>query len=63
MKCDRCGRVMVYEQFFGNQETFWGWRCIFCGEIIDDVILENRQWVKKGVVPDNKKNRVPSARR
>jgi hypothetical protein len=42
MKCDRCGRAMAYEQFFGDQERFWGWRCIFCGEIIDDVILENR---------------------
>jgi hypothetical protein len=41
MKCDRCGSVMVYEQFFGDQERFWGWRCIFCGEIVDDMILEN----------------------
>jgi hypothetical protein len=55
MKCDRCGNAMVYEQFFGAQEHFWGWRCIFCGEIIDDVILENRQWLKKGIVPGNKK--------
>ena len=55
MKCDRCGRVMVYEQFFGNQERFWGWRCIFCGEIVDEVILENRQWIRKGVVPAKKK--------
>jgi hypothetical protein len=46
---------MVYEQFFGDQERFWGWRCIFCGEIVDDVILENRQWFKRGVVSDNKK--------
>jgi hypothetical protein len=55
MKCDRCGRAMAYEQFFGSQEHFWGWRCIFCGEIVDDVIIENRQWLKKGIVPDNKK--------
>ena len=55
MKCDRCGRAMAYEQFFGNQEHFWGWRCIFCGEIVDDVILENRQWLKKGIVPGGKK--------
>jgi len=32
---------MVYEQFFRDQERFWGWRCIFCGEIVDDMILEN----------------------
>ena len=48
---------MAYEQFFGNQEHFWGWRCIFCGEIVDDVVLENRQWLKKGIVPENKRTR------
>jgi hypothetical protein len=42
MKCYRCSRDMVYEKFFGPHEQFWGWRCIFCGEIIDPVILENR---------------------
>ncbi len=55
MKCDRCGRAMAYEQFFRSQEHFWGWRCIFCGEIVDDVIIENRQWLKKGIVSGNKK--------
>ncbi|MGZ3569204.1 MAG: hypothetical protein ACXU9W_10485 [Thermodesulfobacteriota bacterium] len=55
MKCDRCGRSMAYEQFCGSQEYFWGWRCIFCGEIVDDVIMENRQWLKKGIVSGNKK--------
>jgi hypothetical protein len=54
---------MVYEQFFGEQERFGGWRCIFCGEIVDDVILENRQWLRMRAVPDNKKNRVRSAGR
>jgi hypothetical protein len=49
---------MSYEQFTGDQERFWGWRCIFCGEIVDDVILENRQWFRKGVAPDNKKTRA-----
>jgi hypothetical protein len=46
---------MAYEQFCGSQEYFWGWRCVFCGEIVDDVIMENRQWLKKGIVPDKKK--------
>jgi hypothetical protein len=45
MKCNRCCGEMVYEKFFGLQEHFWGWRCILCGEIIDQVILENRQWL------------------
>ena len=60
MKCDRCGRAMVYEQFTGEQERFWGWRCIFCGEIVDDLILENRRWLKMRVVPVNDKTRVSS---
>ncbi|MBS3905777.1 MAG: hypothetical protein KGZ49_01955 [Syntrophaceae bacterium] len=42
MKCYRCGGVMVYEKFFGLAEEFFGWRCIFCGEIVDNVIIENR---------------------
>jgi hypothetical protein len=33
---------MAYERFYGPDEYFWGWRCIFCGEIIDQIILENR---------------------
>ena len=63
MKCDRCGRAMAYEQFFGNQEHFWGWRCISCGEIVDDVILENRGCLKNGVVSGNKKTGVPPLKR
>jgi len=43
MKCQRCGSGMVYERFYGSGENFLGWRCILCGEIIDEVILENRQ--------------------
>jgi hypothetical protein len=42
MKCHRCGGVMIYEKFYGLSEEFFGWRCIFCGEIVDQVILENR---------------------
>jgi len=43
MRCHRCGSVMVCERFYGPDERFFGWRCISCGEIIDQVILENRQ--------------------
>ncbi len=43
MKCHRCGSVMVYERFYGPDEHFLGWRCILCGEIIDQVIVENRR--------------------
>ena len=43
MKCHRCGSVMVYERFYGPHEHFLRWRCVLCGEIIDQLILENRQ--------------------
>lgn len=33
---------MYYEKFFDKEGNFWGWRCLFCGEIVDEVILENR---------------------
>jgi len=47
MNCRRCHGLMVRDRFFDSDEeggllTFWGWRCICCGEIIDPVILANR---------------------
>jgi len=42
MKCMRCGCMMAYEKFYGEAEDFEGWRCICCGEIVDQVILNNR---------------------
>jgi hypothetical protein len=47
MKCAHCGGSMVYEKFYGSQEYFWGWRCLFFGEIVDEIILENRRIFKK----------------
>jgi len=41
-KCHRCEGVMVFQKFYGPHEHFWGWRCISCGEIVDQIILENR---------------------
>jgi hypothetical protein len=34
---------MIQEKFYGPHEHFLGWRCVYCGEIIDHLILENRQ--------------------
>jgi hypothetical protein len=43
MKCSKCGGFMHYERFYSEElEGFSGWRCIACGEIIDEVILRNR---------------------
>ena len=43
MKWGKCGGLMAYEKFYSEIEDFFGWRCITCGEIIDQVVLENRQ--------------------
>ena len=46
MKCHRCGGSMACEKICYGTEQFWVWRCIFCGEYIDPVVLENRQYQK-----------------
>jgi len=42
MRCPRCSSVMIFQKFYGPHEHFWGWRCIYCGEILDQIIMENR---------------------
>ncbi len=42
MRCHRCSGMMVYEKFYGDCEYFFGWRCVVCGEIVNQIILENR---------------------
>ena len=39
---------MIYDKFYGAREQFWGWKCVICGEIVDPVILENRQLMTAG---------------
>jgi hypothetical protein len=34
---------VAYDKFYGPQGQFWGWKCLICGEIVDPVILANRQ--------------------
>ena len=46
-KCQRCNGVMAYDKFYGAYEHFWGWRCLTCGEIVDPIILENRQMMSE----------------
>jgi hypothetical protein len=42
IKCNKSGGIMSYEKFWGRLEDFSGWRCVACGEIVDEVILKNR---------------------
>jgi hypothetical protein len=48
MDCPRCHGVMALERFCDlydetGQLCFMGWRCLTCGEVIDPVIVRNRQ--------------------
>jgi len=47
-KCLRCRGAIVYDKFYGQCEQFWGWKCLICGEIVDPVILKNRQLMRTG---------------
>jgi hypothetical protein len=33
---------MILEKFFDVSNTFFGWHCVICGEILDPVILLHR---------------------
>jgi hypothetical protein len=47
-KCLRCGGAVIYDKFYDPPEQFWGWKCLLCGEIVDPVILDNRQLMRTG---------------
>ncbi|MDP1992163.1 MAG: hypothetical protein Q8K00_14215 [Syntrophales bacterium] len=49
-RCSRCGGNMVHESFFSLVEQFTGLKCVICGDVIDPVILQNRQLMKAGHV-------------
>lgn len=48
MRCGRCQGQMVREVFYSDDGNFVGFRCVTCGEVIDDVILKNREWSENG---------------
>jgi hypothetical protein len=54
MKCLRCNGPMIYDKFYGPHEHFWGWKCVICGEIVDQVILENRQLPRIDRMPNTR---------
>ncbi len=48
MVCPYCGGYMVYEKSYENNEPLYTWKCILCGEYMDDVIKKNRLLQKLG---------------
>jgi hypothetical protein len=51
MRCMKCNCLMSHERFYDVADAFEGWRCICCGDIVDDVILSNRSKKDAGRLP------------
>lgn len=42
IRCLRCKGRMISEKFYDAGNTFFGWHCVICGEILDPIILLHR---------------------
>ncbi len=40
--CTRCGGFTVPDPTWDGRIVTQGWRCIICGEFVDEVVLRNR---------------------
>jgi hypothetical protein len=63
MRCHRCHGPMVHQKFYGAEVSYWGWRCLPCGEIVDPIILENRDVSLKAVDARNAWEKTQRPRR
>lgn len=57
MQCPRCGGFMVrdylYDQVVDSGqlcfgEWRWAWRCVCCGNFLDQVVMKNKQMQQVG---------------
>ena len=46
MKCSKCGGLMVSQRFADFFITFYGWKCLNCGSIVDKTIVQNKLTTK-----------------
>lgn len=47
---------MIFEKFYGESESFFGWHCLMCGDILDPVILLHHLSGKANItIPERKK--------
>lgn len=42
LKCDRCDGIMAPEELWTDQGKIEISRCFFCGNVVDPVVMENR---------------------
>ncbi len=54
MKCGRCSGMMIDEEFSGVSGPYLSWRCLSCGEVVDQTIIENRDYQSHGGELDRK---------
>jgi len=47
--CQRCKGRMAFEKFYSDNDSFFGWRCVSCGDILDAVILLHRLSQDSGI--------------
>ena len=48
MRCVRCRGLMVKDQFYDMLDdsghlSFYGWRCVCCGNVLDPLIQQNKR--------------------
>lgn len=45
MNCIKCGGLTAYEEIkdYNAGVGFWGWHCVFCGTVMDELIAKNRK--------------------
>jgi hypothetical protein len=65
MNCPRCGGLMADDWFQDLQDDtgrlhFEGLRCLVCGEVLDPVILHNREVGPEGI-PGRRRRRLSPA--
>jgi len=65
MQCPRCKGLMVDDWFQDIRDDtghryFQGKRCLVCGEVVDPVILHNRQVGPEGI-PGRRRRRLSPA--
>ncbi len=60
IRCQRCNGRMAYEKFYGENDSFFAWRCVICGDILDPVILLHRLSQDAQVVVPEKEEEVIS---
>lgn len=48
MRCLRCRGLMILERYQEMNDFYFGWRCFLCGEVLDEVVMENRRAMRGG---------------